>query len=337
MKLEPEWARYATPARIAEYISGGAWKAAPHHELISKIIASAVLDGNGRYLIQTPPQHGKSLLCAHWGPVWALNLDRRLRICVASYEAHIASGWGRRVRNTITEHADRLNVAIAADSKAKNVWHTDDPNGQGGMITVGMGGALTGRPVDLMIVDDPVKNADVARSLTYRNSHWEWWTHSAQTRLRPGGSVIVIQTRWHEDDLSGRLERDGGWKVVRLPALAEEGDVLGREVGDALWPTEYPADCPKFVEAQKYPRAWSALYQQRPQPSEGSVFRRDHFHDHLVGFDLDNKLVPGDSLAFLFVPRGNLTIRNRFGEGRCLDFNRHFASFVLLFPARCFG
>lgn len=271
---------FAHPATLAEWLSDGRYRAAPHHILLGDLISRAVFDGNVRAIVAMPPRHGKSYMVSYWGMVWALEQEPRLRTGVLAYEADFAMSWGRRVRNTIQDCADVLDVRVASDSGAANRWNTTE--GEGGMVTAGVGGPITGRGLDLCVIDDPVKNAEQARSEVYRAHCWDWWTDTVQTRLEPGASVIVTMTRWHEDDLAGRLILDGGWEVISLPAIAEEGDALGRAPGEALWPEQYPADCEKFREAQRYPRTWAALYQQRPSPAEGSVFKSSHFRTFRV-------------------------------------------------------
>lgn len=134
-----------------------------------------------------------------------------------------------------------------------------------------------------LIVDDPVKNAEEAASETYRERAWEWWLSTAYTRLEPGGGAILVQTRWHEDDLAGRLiaQSDAGvehWEVLRLPAIAEEDDPIGRAEGEALWPQRYDLAALEQIRASVGPYVWSALYQQRPQPREGNLIKRGWFH-----------------------------------------------------------
>lgn len=147
------------------------------------------------------------------------------------------------------------------------------------MRTAGAGGPITGKGAHLLIVDDPVKNAEDANSETMRERTWDWWLSTAYTRLEPDGVALVIQTRWHEDDLTGRLiaEMESGgesWVVLNLPALAEAEDLLGRRVGDALWPERYPQERLKQIEQTVGPYWWYALYQQRPTPLEGAILRR---------------------------------------------------------------
>lgn len=153
------------------------------------------------------------------------------------------------------------------------------------METAGVGGALTGKGADLLIVDDPIKNAEQANSATYREKMWDWWLSTAYTRLEPDGVALLIQTRWSIDDLAGRIlanpvEGDQ-WEVLNLPAIAEPGDALGRKEGEALWPERWPI---KRLEAirrrQEGSFWWSALYQQRPTPAEGGLFKRAWFKSY---------------------------------------------------------
>ena len=238
------------------------------------------MEGGVRAIVTMPPRHGKSHLVSLWGPVWAFEYDPGIRIALVSYGSDFARDWGRQIRNAIRDHQDELDVRLAPDSKRADKWNTTDKNGEGGLLTAGVDGEITGRGYNLGIIDDPVKNAEQARSEVYRERAWRFWTDTMHSRMEPNASVIVVQTRWHEDDLAGRLIKEGGWELVNLPAIAEENDALGREKGEALWPSRYPADCDKFREAQVYTMTWSALYQQRPSPAEGSMFKRKHFRTY---------------------------------------------------------
>lgn len=230
-----------------------------------------------------PPRHGKSELISHWLPVWYLNTWPHRRIILATYGAEFAADWGRRVRNTIQEHRGSLRVSIADDSSAANRWHT---TGGGGMIAAGAGGPITGRGADLFIIDDPVKTAEDAYSETYRERVWDWWTTTARTRLEPGASVVILMTRWHDDDLAGRVLRNARetgleWEVLELPALAEARDQLGRQPGEALWPERYDAEELRALQAQVGSRTWSALYQQHPMVEDGGFFQRSWWRYYL--------------------------------------------------------
>lgn len=232
-----------------------------------------------------PPRHGKSEMVSHWFPVWLLTRWAHLRIILASYEAEFAASWGRRVRNTVNDISPGL---IEADSRAADRWTT---SAGGGMTTAGVGGPITGRGANVLIIDDPVKNAEEAESPTYRERAWEWWTSTAYTRLEPDGVVVLLQTRWHEDDLAGRiLSRSGEtWTHVDLPALAEPGDALGRAAGEALWPERYSREALLGIQREVGSRVWSALYQQKPVPASGGLFKRewlDRCRYRVVGEDV---------------------------------------------------
>jgi predicted phage terminase large subunit-like protein len=151
-----------------------------------------------------------------------------------------------------------------------------------------------------LIIDDPFKNPEEANSPIIRDKVWEWYRGAALTRLEPGGGVLLIQTRWHEDDLAGRCltEEARNWTVVNFPAIAEEEDVLGRQPGDALWPERYNEEHLAVVRFEQGSYLWSALYQQRPQPAEGGLFKREHFrywrpatHNERQAYDVAGTLV----------------------------------------------
>ena len=268
-------ASMADPATLAHRLTKGRFRIPPHLSLLSKEVAKAVRTG-GRLLVMMPPRHGKSETVSVWGPVWFLNAWPDRRVMLASYEADFAAGWGRRARNLIDEHQDELLVRLSQDSTAANRWNT--PEG-GGMTTAGAGGAITGRGADLLIIDDAHKNAEEAYSQAHRDRVWEWWTTTALTRLEPGAAVVVVGTRWHEDDLIGRiLAQDGEpWTVVRLPALALEGDPVGRAPGEALWPDRYDVAALERTRRSVGERAWEALYQQNPFGEGGGFFQRRWF------------------------------------------------------------
>ena len=276
--ITPELSRVlwmSDPATLASHLTGGRFQIPPHVDLLSREIVETIRTG-GRLLIQLPPRHSKSETGSVWTPIWLLNARPDRRVILASYEADFAATWGRRARNLIEEYQDELLVRLSEDSTAANRWNT--PEG-GGMVTVGAGGALTGRGADLLIIDDPHKNAEEAYSETHRERVWEWYTSTAFTRLEPGAAVIVIQTRWHEADLAGRILAQEGdrWTVVRLPAIAEEDDPLGRAPGAALWPQRYDEKALAKIRASVGERVWASLYQQSPVGESGGFFKKEWF------------------------------------------------------------
>jgi predicted phage terminase large subunit-like protein len=238
-------------------------------------------------VVSMPPQHGKSELCSKYLPAWYLGRYPDRRVILASYEADFASGWGRKARDLVDQWGHLFGVSVNRSSGAANRW--DLEGREGGMTAAGVGGPITGRGAHLLIVDDPIKNDEEARSATFREKLWDWWQSVATTRLRPGALIVVIQTRWHRDDLTGRIleqARDTGhkWRVVKFPALAEDEDVLGRQPGEALWPEVFTKERLEKVRDDRTNYYWQAMYQQNPQ-AEGSAEWPDDFFLPDVWFD----------------------------------------------------
>lgn len=244
-------------------------------------------------LVEVPPRHGKSTLISQYAPAWYLGTFPERRVILASYEADFAASWGMRARDVLDEHGEALfGVSLSRTSRSANRW--DLARHKGGMHTAGVGGAITGKGAHLLVIDDPIKNAEQAMSETVRKKQWDWWLSTTRSRLEPGAVVVVLMTRWHEADLGGRLLQaalDGGDRVceLRLPALAEQADRLGRAPGEALWPERYACDYLEHTREAVGAYWFSAMYQGSPSPDEGGIFRRDD----LRYFELDGD---GESL-----------------------------------------
>lgn len=281
----------ATPAAFAERLSARRtpkfkaarkkqWTRQRHLTLISDKLAEAAFEKNKRIIINIPPRHGKSELCSRYFPAWFLEHFPGDEIILASYGGNYAKTWGRKVRNLIKDNQDILaNVHLDADSQNAAEWLTTM---EGGMVSRGVGGDMTGRGCRLLLIDDPVKNWKEAYSETQRNGVWEWYQSTASTRLEPDGSIVLIMTRWHDDDMAGRCVRDmehGGdkWEVINLPALAEENDPLGREIGEALWPDRFSREKLLSIKRRVGPLVWEGLYQQNPHPPGGGYFKADNW------------------------------------------------------------
>lgn len=264
---------------FARYASRGAWRFTRHLEHIDKLYVQAA-GGGVRAMVNIPPQHGKSQLCSLYGPAWLLAIYPDKRVVLASYEADFAARWGAGARDLLEQHGPRVGVHVRGDSSARHRWEIDGHTG--GMISVGVGGALTGRGADVLIIDDPVKGPIESQSETYQERIWDWYRTVAYTRLQPNGSIIIIQTRWHENDLSGRLidQEPDMWQRLILPAIALEDDPLGREPGEALWPARY--DEAYLAETRKIQGEywWNAQYQQSPSPPGGALFHRAWYRHH---------------------------------------------------------
>lgn len=209
-------------------------------------------------------------------PLWMLLRNPDMRIVIASYEMGMARRWTRQIRNDILSHPE-LGLRVRDDTSAAHDWQLDGY--KGGLYGVGIGGALTGRPADLILVDDPVKGRAEADSETYQQATWDWWTETARTRLAPKAPVCLVMTRWNELDLAGRLmagDDEQQWKSVNIPALCDvDGDPLNRRHGEYLISARGRTSAQwRQIQKDVGERAWSALYQGRPAPAEGGMFKR---------------------------------------------------------------
>lgn len=216
---------------------------------------------------------------------WYVGRFPENRVILTSYEAGLAASYGRKARDLLEEHGQSLwGIEVRQDTRAKDEW--DLIGHEGGMITAGVGGAITGRGANLLVGDDLIKNAEEAMSESRRRVLWDWWESTAETRLEPGGIAIVAATRWHEDDPSGRIikrSQQTGQPILRLrlPALAEDNDPLGRSPEEPLWPGRYDAPALIRIRENRSPYWWNALYQQRPTRHEGAEWPDCYFEESL--------------------------------------------------------
>lgn len=280
-----------TPATFGHYTSGGKWVAAEHLLYISSIIAARIAEGNGRLIVSMPPRHGKSELMSVVTPQWFMEKYPDRHVILTSHTAELSTNFSRRVRDELRDkhRAGLLSVELRSD--ASKMAHFITTRG-GSLFSAGVGGPITGRGAHLLIVDDFIKTAEEAESPTIRQKINDWFKSVALTRLEPGGTCIILATRWHKFDLIGELlgEQDDEvrmlgyesvdalspeekaelgevmeqWEYITLPALATPQDPLGRQEGEALWPWRYNQ---KFLERRKRRLGryfWSSLYQQTP-------------------------------------------------------------------------
>lgn len=252
-----------TPATLAHKLSEGRWIPAQWLLYVSQLIAQAIARGNGRIIISAPPRHGKSELIDVYTPIWVMENFPEYRVILASYGAELSEGFGQRARDIIVDNPELLRCQIRRDSSRVSDFKTTTG---GGMVSVGLSGAITGRGADVLLIDDYIKEIKEALSQTYRDYVWNWFRTTAYTRLEPGGTVIIIATRWHSDDLIGRMLREmpGQWTNIVLPAIAEKNDPLGRLPGQPLFPERYPLNV--LMERLEILGSsfFQALYQQRP-------------------------------------------------------------------------
>lgn len=225
-----------------------------------------------RLMVFMPPRHGKSELISKYFTAWYLLNNPDKRIILSSYEADFAATWGQHSRDILEYHGPDYNVHIDDKSSARNRWNIRDH--RGGMMTAGVGGAITGKGADVLVIDDPVKNAEEANSPTMREKAWDWFQSTAYTRLEPDGCIILIMTRWHEDDLAGRILRESGedWTVLSLPAINDNNE--------ALWPERFPIQRLEEIRRELGSYWFNSLYQQTPQPAEGGLLKREWLNDY---------------------------------------------------------
>ena len=265
------------------------YKAAPHHRLIARHLEAVERGETARLMISMPPRHGKSLLSSEFFPAWYLGRNPSHYVIAATYSQELADDFGRKVRDQIADPAFQAifpGCRLKGDSKSSKRFHVTQERADtlatdldGAYFASGIGGPLTGRGAHLLLIDDPVKNREEAESEAFRRRNKDWYTSTAYTRLMPGAKVVIIQTRWHEDDLTGwqlREHAHEGWTVLSLPAIAEDHDILGRQRGDPLW-DQYPIAALDRIKEAIGTRDWSALYQQRPAPAEGGIFKAEWF------------------------------------------------------------
>lgn len=246
------------------------YKVSTHLALIADALERVERGECKRLMISMPPRHGKSQLASEFFPAWYLGRNPEKYIITATYSQDLANDFGRKVRNQMLDEYHQATFPgcrIVDDSKAKNKFNT---TAKGVYYAVGVGASATGRGSHLLLIDDPLKGRKEAESEVMRQGLKDWYTSVAYTRLMPGGAIIIIQTRWHEDDLAGWVAREHThekWEVLNLPAINENDE--------PLWPEQYPLEALLNIKRTIGSRDWEALYQQRPAASEGEIFKRE--------------------------------------------------------------
>ena len=259
----------------AEKLGYGSWTAFPWLKHVAWEVQKHIMAGKARLLINAPPQHGKSELLSHWVPTWYLDIYPHKRVLFTSYGDDFARDWGRKVKLEFKHNVNTL-TEISKTKQRSNDWAT---TAGGGMRSVGVGGQITGRGGDLILVDDPHKDWQEAQSPTYRKRVIDWFKGTLYTRKSENASFIIIQTRWHEDDLTGYLESayPDMWTKISIPAIAETEDTLGRSEGDVLCPELHPLHDIEESKRILGSYRFAGLYQQRPAPLEGNLVKRAWF------------------------------------------------------------
>lgn len=312
------------------------YRTARHHRQIAEQLERVERGEIDRLMLLVPPRHGKSELASIRWPAWFLGRQPHKQFLSVSATAELAADFGRAVRNVINspEYKAIFDTKLAEDSQAKGKWHTD----AGGIYySLGVGGSVLGRGGDAVLIDDPFGSMREARSELERKNVFDFYTGTLYNRLMPGGAIVVINHRMHEDDLCGMLlaqQAAGGdrWEVVKLPALSDDGE--------ALWPERYPVEALERIRRNTYARDWSALYQQDPTPEEGDYFKSDWLkpYDNLP--DIKTLRVYGGSDYAVTADGGDYTVHVVIGidpDGRMylLDLWRKQASSDVWIEAFC--
>jgi predicted phage terminase large subunit-like protein len=299
---------------------------AEHHKLIISKLEAVERGEIKRLMLFMPPGSAKSTYASVVFPAWYLGRNRDKSVIGGSHTGDLAETFGKRARDTVASHAYReiFGIGLSETEKGMLKWAIQKNEGKetatgGDYRGVGVGGGIVGHRADGIIVDDPVKGREEADSLRMRDKAWNWYVDDLSTRMKPDCWFIYIATRWHEDDLAGRIlpegyagesgmitARDGAvWDVVCIPAQAEQNDLLGRAPGEYLWTSWF--DVEEFERIKNRPggeRSWSALYQQRPSPETGLFFQRQwlqyftHRPEHLQIYGSSDYAVTEDGGDF---------------------------------------
>lgn len=263
---------------FCEYSHHGRYKIAAHHLMICRALERINRGDLKRLMIFMPPRHGKSQTVSETFPAWYLGKNPDKRVIAVSYGDTLSRQFGRKNRQKIEEYGHIFDIEMADDNSTATNFSIKGRTGQA--FFTGIGGSVTGLGANLLIIDDPIKNRLEANSKTYRDRVWDEYQNSLLTRLTADGAVIIINTRWHEDDLCGRIlkENTEDWEIISLPAEAEENDPLGRQEGQPLWPEQgFNIDWIEKTKTAVGSITWNALYQQHPSALEGNIIKRQWF------------------------------------------------------------
>ncbi|WP_341267131.1 terminase large subunit domain-containing protein [Gordonia malaquae] len=272
--------RAESPAELAHRLDPG-FVVTPTIALLSDLAVRSVVEPDQRDIVTTPPRTGKSRLLAIWTVVWALADDPNLQVVLVSYSDELAQAHSREARQLIAEHADVLGIQLSPDKTAVGRWRVDGH--KGGLLATGINSGVTGFGADLLIIDDPVKDATEADSAAHRRRVVSEYRSTLSTRVHPGGSVLLVMTRWHEQDLAGELldAEPDVWTHTNIPAVSETGvpDALLRERRGVAMTSAlgYTPDHYAAARRTSGERTWFSLYQGVPTPPDGGLMHRDWF------------------------------------------------------------
>jgi predicted phage terminase large subunit-like protein len=285
---------------------------AAHHRLLIDRLEKVARGEIDRLAIFMPPGSAKSTYGSKLFPAWFMAGHPGKHIIAASHTIELAQHWGREVRRLFLDHDTTLGASLSLDNQAVGRWSLKSG---GEYLAAGVDKRIAGIRADGIVIDDPVGSRKDADSEGVRDSTWQWYLGDVWPRLKPGAFIILIQTRWHEDDLAGRILEDAKrtgrkWEVVSLPAVAEGNDLLGRKPGEYLWDNDaygYGRTL-RDAEREQPPRNWSALYQQRPAPDTGDYFREEWLRPYVTAPDLKTLTIYGGSDFAVTSDGGDYTV-----------------------------
>lgn len=258
---------------FARYMQPDDQQPQAHHILMANALDRVAEGTCTRLMLTLPPGSAKSTYGSGLFPAYFLGKHPKDNVIAGSHTTAFAERWGRRVRNLVAEkrYQQVFNLQVSADSAAAGQWSTNEG---GEYFAVGAGARVQGRRGDLIVIDDPFGSREDADSEAKRQHLWDWYVTDIRPRIKPGGRVVLINTRYHMDDLSGRLmqEEPGRWECINLPMEAEENDPLGRQPGERLWKEWFTEEM--VLDAKKDPRTWTSLYQQRPVALGGGELKK---------------------------------------------------------------
>lgn len=282
---EPRPRRWPTPGAMACDLDSRMIQT-PALDVVDMALVDLAEGRDNRLMVLAPPQEGKSERCSRFFPLWSLEHNPDLRVAIVSFDSDTARRWGWQLRLDIeTFDGENKDIDLGLrlyERPAQGFWRIKDRFGS--CFCTGVAGNLTGKPVDLLVIDDPIKDLEQANSVTYRERAWRFWQAVAVPRMGNHTKVLLVQTRWHEDDLGGRLlttegdrAKGGKWRVVSIPAQCEDKrtDLLGRREGEYMISARGRTE-KDWLERRKDvgEYVWAALFQQRPAPAEGGLFKR---------------------------------------------------------------
>ncbi len=332
-------ARRSIRRSLTEFARLCGFEPARHHQILIEALEAVERGELNRLAVFMPPGSAKSTYASILFPPWLLANQPKANLLAASHTTELAEKWGRRVRNLVNQHSIALGIEPDPLSQAAGRWALTSG---AEYYSAGVGTGIAGFRAKFGLIDDPIRSRQDADSELIRDRIWDWYINDFRTRLVPGAAQVLIQTRWHEDDLAGRALNHSKWHVISLPAIAEDNDQLGRAVGEPLWDDDAYGYGEQIQELRKNTpaRTWSALYQQRPAPEDGDYFKAEWLRPYEKAPDPKTMRIYGGSDYAVTADGGDYTVHAVVGidpEGRMylLDLWRKQASSDVWVEAFC--